>query len=295
MIYLALNILFSSAFTLIIKWVHVRQREDIITVGPINYITAAVLISPQFFWQTAAPETNAALCGAAMGTVYFIAFFFVIYAIKHVGAAPTTVVASLSLLLPIVVAAFLWEEIPTKAQGLGIACAVAALALIGVRRKSRRDDSAEPLEGDAAAAHKAWLTPVVLIVFFLLCGCSRLAQRTLQHVSDDGRAQMPTFLLAAFVAASVPSLLLLWYRRKPITLAELGMGTAMGASNILQSHFILAALDSAAGYIVFPVSSSGGMILTTLVATSLLREKISRQTLIGIGVAVAAMVLLNAK
>ena len=76
MIYLALNILFSSMFTLIIKWVHVRQREDIVTVGPINYITAAVLILPWFLSQTAPPELNAALCGACMGTVYFIAFFF---------------------------------------------------------------------------------------------------------------------------------------------------------------------------------------------------------------------------
>ena len=47
MISLLLNIIFASAFTLIIKWVQVRQREDICTVGPINYIVAAVLIAPQ--------------------------------------------------------------------------------------------------------------------------------------------------------------------------------------------------------------------------------------------------------
>ncbi len=295
MFYLALNILFSSTFTLMIKWVHVRQREDIVTVGPINYITAAVLILPWFLSQTAPPELNAALCGACMGAVYFIAFFFVIYAIKHVGAAATTVVSSLSLLLPIIVAAFIWAEVPNTAQSIGIACAVAALALIGVRRRPtipKVGGSGMKLD---AAARTPWLIPVVLVMFFLLCGCSRMAQRTLHHVTDDGRAQMPTFLLAAFTTASVPSLVLLIYRRKRIQLTELGMGVAMGTSNILQSHFILAALDTSAGYFVFPVSSSGGMILTTLVATRLLQEKISRQTLIGICVAVAAMVLLNAK
>lgn len=292
MIYLALNILFSSAFTLIIKWVQVRGREDIVTVGPINYVTAAVLITPSFLAQDATPEVNAALCGGAMGAVYFIAFFFVIYAIKHVGAAATTVVSSLSLLMPIIVAAFLWEEIPNAAQGFGIACAVAALALIGVRR---RPGKAVAREETTEGAGTAWLVPVVLIVFFLLCGCSRLAQRTLHHVCEDGDGQKPTFLFAAFCMASLPSLLLLEFRQRRIKLIEVGMGVAMGASNILQSHFILAALESAEGYIVFPVSSSGGMILTTLVATSLLREKISRQTLVGICAAVAAMVLLNAK
>ena len=37
--------MFASAFTLIIKWVQVRPRENICTVGPINYIVAAVLIA----------------------------------------------------------------------------------------------------------------------------------------------------------------------------------------------------------------------------------------------------------
>ena len=217
MFYLTCNVLFSTAFTLIIKWVHVRQREDIITVGPINYITAAMLIAPQFFTKVQAPDVSAAWCGAAMGACYFVAFFFVIYAIKHVGAASSTVVGSLSLLLPITAAAFLWNEVPNVAQCVGIGLAVLALTLIGTKRKAVGADGGNPSDGSQAPA---WVIPAVLVTFFLLAGCSRFIQRTLKHVSTDD--QLPTFLFAAFVVASIPSIVLLVQGRKSISKTELG-------------------------------------------------------------------------
>lgn len=285
MISLLFNILFSSAFTLIIKWVHVRRREDILTVGPINYITAALLISPQFFQQSAEPDLAAALCGAGMGASYFIAYFFVIYAIREVGAAATTVVGNLSLLFPIVAAAFLWEEVPNVAQSCGVALAVASLIMIGTGRKAKQPDSKQEISS------KTWIIPVVLAMFFLLAGCNRLLQRTLDHVSS--KDQLPTFLFAAFVTAAIPSIAMLIKRRRPISRTELGLGTAMGASNILQSHFILKALAVFQGYIVFPVSSSGGLLLTTFFVTLIFGERINRRTWAGIAIAVVALVLLN--
>ena len=82
-------------------------------------------------------------------------------------------------------------------------------------------------------------------------------------------------------------------RRRRITLAEFGFGFAMGTSNILQTHFILKSLHFLAGFVVFPVSSAGGLLLTAIVATSLLGERLNRKTCWGVGVAVVALVLLN--
>jgi drug/metabolite transporter (DMT)-like permease len=166
--------------------------------------------------------------------------------------------------------------------------ALLALTLIGTRRKSATAE-AENQTGDSQS--RTWVIPAVLVTFFLLAGCSRLIQRTLKHVSTDD--QLPTFLFAAFVVASVPSIILLIKRQKRISKTELGLGVAMGASNILQSHFILKALTLYEGYIVFPISSAGGLILTTFVATRMLGEKITSRTLIGIAIAVIALVLLN--
>ena len=134
MIYLILQIIFSSAFTLIIKWAQMRGREDVIAIGAVNYIVAALAILPFVFQidfsatssdsqlenQTArvesaefasaqiesgsanetdslvkaetkaknlarSPVMGAMITGGAMGGIYFIAFFFAIYAIKTRG------------------------------------------------------------------------------------------------------------------------------------------------------------------------------------------------------------------
>ncbi len=82
---------------LIIKWAQLRNREDVIKIGAINYIAAAVLIAPHFFGQQFSEISPGAMwTGGSMGAIYFVAFFFAIYSIKVVGASSTTVVSVLS-------------------------------------------------------------------------------------------------------------------------------------------------------------------------------------------------------
>ena len=149
-----------------------RNREDVITIGAINYIAAAVLIAPHFFAEQFFEISPGAMwTGGSMGAIYFVAFFFAIYSIKVVGASSTTVVSVLSILFPITVAAFVWDEIPNFQQMLGIGLALLALLLIGIRTNRRPSEK------------RAWLTPLILLGFFFLCGCSRLSQEAFKHVS----------------------------------------------------------------------------------------------------------------
>ena len=67
----------------------------------------------------------------------------------------------------------------------------------------------------------------------------------------------------------------------------------MGLANGVQTFFILRSLDFYEGYIVFTVTSAGGIIFTMMVATRLLGEKLSKLTYIGIAIAVVALCLLN--
>lgn len=135
----------------------------------------------------------------------------------------------------------------------------------------------------------------MLFLFFVLCGLSRIAQEAFKHVVEFEQqpAQRATFCLAAFVAAGVPSLLLLIVRKKKICASEFGFGFAMGITNILQTVFILIALQHYAGFIVFPVSSAGGVVLIALIATAFLGETLTWTTIVGIAVSVVAVFLLQ--
>ncbi|MDB4614469.1 DMT family transporter [bacterium] len=273
------QIVFSSVFTIVIKWTQTRDRGDIVTIGAINYVIAAIAIVPEYLpSEPTAMASTAAWLGGTMGAVYFVAFFFVIYAIKHVGASATTVVSVLSMIVPISFGAYFWNEMPNGRQVAGVALAFVALSMIGGARSG------------PAVERKAWMIPVILILFFSFCGISRLTQEALKHMGDP--ADRPTFLMAAFAVASVPSLMIIVSRSKRITKLEWAMGLCLGLANILQSHFILKALQYLPGYFVFPVTSAGGVALTTLVATNLLGEKLTTRTQIGIGIAIVALFLL---
>jgi len=267
--------------------VYNRGREDIITIGAINYVVAAMAMVPWYFTDTEQTGDSVAIAtGGAMGLVYFIAFFFVIYCVRVVGVASTMVVSSLSLLLPIVVAAFVWDSIPNPIQIAGIGLALVSLLMIAIKPKP---DNIAGLENAPTAID--WKPLVLLFIFFLLCGFSRIAQETFKYESVID--QKPTFLLAAFTVAGIPSLILLVYRFRPILKMELAIGIIMGLSNGLQTFWILKSLDTIPGYIAFPLSSAGGIAFTTAVATSMLHEKLHKQAYIGIAVSVVALVFLN--
>ncbi len=283
MIFLVANIVCASLFALCIKWVELRQREDIVTVGMINYIAAAVISLPEFLQLAEANRTTAAfLIGATNGVSYFIAFFFCVYAIRLIGVANSTVISILSILAPILVGIFLWSERPNGFQVVGITLALISLTLIGGK-------------GDAIdrgrVVEKPWYTPWVILSFFILCGLSRLAQEAFKHLCEA--AERPTFLASAFVITAVPAVLVLALRGRRIQPTEWLIGVALGAANIFQAHFILKSLKIFDGFIVFPVVSAGSLMLVTLVATGMLGERLSRNTCLGITMACIALVLLK--
>ena len=293
MIYLVCYVIFSSIFTLCIKWVHVRGKEDIITAGAINYIVAALIIAPWFVIDGQQTGNRAAIiAGGSMGLMYFINFFFVIWCVRVVGASSTTVVGVLSMLMPIIYAAITWDSQPHWLQGIGIALAFVSLILIGLK-PDRQVADVKNKKADKSKEPYSWKAPLILGGFFLLCGLSRIAQESFKYASVE--SQKPTFLLAAFVAAGIPSIILLLWRRRKIMPMEAFVGVAMGVANGSQTWFTLKSLDAMAGFIFFPVSSAGGIIFTMFVAVLWMQEKISRRALIGIGIAVVALVMMNLK
>ncbi len=170
MIYLLLNIVLSSYFVLCVKWLQSRN-DNIVTVGVLNYITAAVVGAYLFFrGDTATLTWYAGLTGAINGTCYFVAFFFLISAITWKGAANVSVILRLSILLPIVYGVLVWGESPDALQAAGIAVACLSLVLIG-RRKSN------------LAATSAPANAILILTFlFLIAGSSRLSQEMFKYL-----------------------------------------------------------------------------------------------------------------
>lgn len=296
MIYLLLHIVFASAFTLIIKWSQLRKVDDVVVVGAINYIAAAIASLPAFLLANPIPvDIGAIWTGGAMGAVYFTAYFLVIRAIRMVGASATSVVGVLSILFPIVLAAIFFSERPTPLQSIGIGLALGSLVLVGRSKQAPQANKISTLPQsntpESKPSAKSWAIPLVLATFFFLCGLNRVAQDLFKHVSHADHR--PAFCLAAFTIASIPSFYVLFSKKRWPTAMEAWIGFLLGLSNVLQTYFMLRSLEHLAGYIAFTIASGGTIVFTTMMAVGLMGEQINRKTQIGIGLAVIALVLLR--
>lgn len=279
MIYILLHIILSSVFMLGMRWGQ-RRRQDILSVGAVNYIVGGLVALLLFLMDgVTAVSASAATYGAVNGTAYFIAFFFVITTLRWKGAALATVVTRLSIVVPVVVAFFVWQERPSTLQSVGIVLACVSLTLIG-RGKL-----------DVSVSRLPWYASMHMTLLFLIGGSSRLAQEAFQHTA--GRLQIPAFLLVGFGVAAAASVVMLLGRGRRPGRVELILGSVIGVANVSQTFFVLKALAVYPGFVVFPVAGAGGLVLTALVAVAFLEERLTWLSYSGIGFAALALVLLQ--
>ncbi len=279
MIYLLLNILFSSVFMLVVRW-RQKQGEDLITLGAINYIAGAglALLTIQETGLTTSSDT-AYLLGGINGAFYFIAFIFLIPLLAHREAALSAAVSRMSILLPIFGGIIFWSERPSSLQYVGIASACFSLFLIGNKGIRSRVTEGQP--------HRLLL----MLLFFVTAGLARLTQEAFRHYGPP--EDVLHYVLSTFVVAGAISIPVLIIRRRRPTVSEVLFGSVVGISNNLQVYFILRALGEIRGFVVFPVASVGGLLLTVFFAIALLKERLTRFGFIGIGMAIFALGLLN--
>ncbi len=277
MLSLTLHTVFAAGFGLCVKAAGM-QRRDLIVVGGLNYIIAGVIAA---VWFLGRRGLDVGWVGGAYGTlngvVYFVAYFFLIFGIKHTGIAATGAIAQLSVLVPILASIFLWREYPTLPQLGGMLLAGAAILLLDARKN---------LLGEIVGG-LGWR----LGAFFLLVGGSRLFAKGFAEA--DLPDEKAFYVLMLYVTSGVASVgLLLRHGQRPKA-PDVLWATAIGACNMIQVTYLLKALEELPGVIVFPVSACGGLIFTALVAAALLRERLTPRMYAALAASAVAVLFLN--
>ena len=204
----------------------------------------------------------------------------------------TSVIVSLSMLIPTLSGAAVWGESIHIIQIIGIVLMIGCLVL------------SVDFSGEQKKSSMKWL----LFCGLAFIGCGAIGVMQKWHQNTAYKEELNQFLVIAFITSAVYSAISVAIAKKSAKAqpAETGVpakrkllsttpvimmiicGICIAVNNIL-NLYLSGAMDSA---IFFPVVNGGGLILTTLSALVLFKEKLSTKRWIGILLGIIAVILL---
>lgn len=226
--------------------------------------------------------------GAAFGLIITVQQLTNLKALECGPLSLTTVLISLSTLIPAVSGALFWDEAITLPQIVGMVLLVVCLIF-----------SVEG-EGEEKKTTFRWL--LYCLLSFISNGMIGVMQKI--HQTSAHAAELNEFLIVAFAVTFLYSAAAwVWHRfrrqkreaaaaeRKlnlPVVLVFIAAGLFLAVNHKL-NLYLSGVLDSA---LLFPLLNGGGLVMTTLVALIFFRERLSVRRWIGLAVGIVAVVFL---
>lgn len=289
MIYILIVILTSASINITFK---VFQRLGIDSMQAIifNYVTATtvgLIISPVSYSPSEMISHGWFYVGILLGASFFITMNLYSISTKYIGVALTTLLSRTSLIIPTIVAFFLFDEKLTLQMIIAIIMILLALFFIFYNKNNSqiaKDDSKKIL---------IYLLPAIV---FLMCGLNDTMIKGAQFVfiknSADNAAFISTVFFTALVIGIISYIALGRYKTAKFSYKNLLGGVFLGGINLASSMSILAALKTIPASITFPIVNIGIVLISTTVGIFFFKEQLTRKKIIGIVIAIAAIALI---
>ena len=277
MIYLLTAALSITVLSLLMRYSTLKTRTPWGVIQA-NYITAAAITAAIILTTSAqTPSTFTLTLGAITGLTYTAGMYLNLTLMSKRGAAITSSMIQLAVLIPITASIILYKETITPTQLAGILLAVTSLPLLASKPMQR-------IELDKQ------LLPMI-ITTIIVVGFSQLSSKIL--IQTGYGAENYYFFLAIFTSASIFVTPFTLKNKTNIQPRDAAYGIGVGTFNMLSNMSLLLALTTLPGAIVFPVSSAGSLLMVTISAIILFKEKVSRLNTMGILLTLIAVILIN--
>ncbi len=262
MIPLILTILCSTSIALLLKDNDVKKGMPIVLLAG-NYLIAA-LISLYFLIidKHATVSVPTFLFGAALAFMFVYAFFLFTKAIAVAGAALASVSSRLSVVVPIVLSIVVFNEQPTPFQTGGFLLALVTIILFYFSVNNGRKQKIE-------------LSNYLYLLGLLLgIGLNDFCMKVFNQWRPA--SEKPFFLFAIFGCSFVYSYMYILIKNIKLQQNTFLRGGILGVPNIFSSYFLLAALAQLSAILVFPVINISIILLTTILAIIIWKERINK-------------------
>jgi drug/metabolite transporter (DMT)-like permease len=293
MLYLILSVLSGVSLVFIFK---LYQRFNVHTFQAIvvNYITCiavglafpggADVLQPQVL------QKPWALYALLLGAIFIGAFYLIALTTHKVGVTATSVATKISLVIPVLFSLLVLQNSLkdyTLVNYIGMALALVAIVLSSIRPGA---------DGD-----KHSTSPLTLLLPFVIFLSSGFADSLINYVNEYHLQayEASQFTMLTFTASALIGLVVLVYlllSGKTIFRAKsIWAGIALGIPNYFSIFFLIMALSAFAndGAFLYPVNNMGIIMAGALGAVLFFGERLSKLNLLGLGLAVLALVLLS--
>ena len=254
-----------------------RKISNNIALLAVNYMTCTAVGAAYALaggLETGRPLYLTAGMGIFNGVLYLSSFVLFQASVRSNGVVLSSTFMKLGLLLTMVISVAVYREMPDGLQALGFALAVCAIVLINYRK-------------EAGSGGFKWS----LMALLLFSGMGDSMSKIFEETGMTGMADW--FLLFTFGTALPLALGLMVSRKQRIGKWEAVFGVMIGVANFFSSKLLLRALQTIPAVITYPVYNVGVILVVTVAGVLLFRERLEKRQWIGLGVILAALVLLN--
>lgn len=285
MIYLILSILFSVITVSFFKLFE-KYRVHTFSAIVLNYSSCVILGNVTGEHAVSlTPFYNEPwfLYTLILGALFISIFMCIGLTAQKLGVSVSMLAAKLSVVVPVVVAFFMYDESVTALKLTGIVLSLAAVYLI-----SKKDD----------VMH---VHPLYILLPVAVFAGSGMIDTLLKHVektyippADATSIVTTVFLMAALWGSAAWMFMKLSGNAFPLSKKEVMWGLALGLPNYFSMYFLVRTLSHfSEASRIFPINNIGIAAATTLVGVLVFREKISRLNFAGILLAVIAILLIS--
>jgi drug/metabolite transporter (DMT)-like permease len=299
MLFFLLAVLFTVALYLIMR-AYPRYQVDSFHAVVFNYyacVFTGLLLTPQLrVFEDVKWTSEGTVLTLALGAMFVTAFMLIGLTAQKVSVTATSLAGNMSLVIPVLFGLFVFKNNNkdfTAINYAGLVVALIALALGAIQKSAK--SGIETSKKDQQLPSALWILPV--LTFFASGTNNTLINYLSVRYYQPG--QTTVFMIIACTGAVIIGTVLLIYRiiimGDKLRLRSIVGGFILGVPNFLSLYFLLLALGSfgnSAAY-VFPIYNILTMLVSSLAAFAIYRERLNKYNTWGLVLAVIAIILIS--
>jgi len=283
MFYLIFSILSSTIIAFVFK-LQSKFKIKLFPVIVINYITATLLgflLMEQKIVISEIVNSNWLLNAIFVGCFLIVGFYLIGYSTQKVGISITTISNKMSVVLPMMISIFLFNENITFKKILGFIIAFISIILISYQKNNIK------------ISYKVFLLPIIL---FFSVGVIDAIVKIVQNKIDENF--IPLFAAVSFGISGFIGLIISFFNKTKFSdfynPKIIFTGIVIGSANFGSMYFLMLALNSSKldSSVVFGLNNICIILLSVLIAIVAFKEKLKLVNYLGILLSVVAILLL---